>query len=178
MMEFHTIYPGWYPGRTVHIHLLVRVGTATLTSQLHCPDDITDQVLSQSPYEERPGRDTTNVTDQIFLTGGESAVLDVAPDGDGYRTAICLIFPTAERTPRLDRDRLVAAQQVHQHPGVLSRAVRSLVLDGEMPSMARRRAAQRDRGRGRRAAAGRGRRPVGDEQRVVVREARGRRSRS
>jgi protocatechuate 3,4-dioxygenase beta subunit len=23
MVAFHTIYPGWYPGRTVHIHLTV-----------------------------------------------------------------------------------------------------------------------------------------------------------
>ena len=23
MVEFRTIYPGWYPGRTVHIHLMV-----------------------------------------------------------------------------------------------------------------------------------------------------------
>src|SRR5436190_14637523 len=26
MVEFHTIYPGWYPGRTVHIHVMVHNG--------------------------------------------------------------------------------------------------------------------------------------------------------
>src|SRR3954462_11695708 len=35
MVEFRTIYPGWYPGRTVHIHVMVHVGDATLTSQLY-----------------------------------------------------------------------------------------------------------------------------------------------
>ena len=28
MVEFHTIYPGWYPGRTVHIHLMVHLQDA------------------------------------------------------------------------------------------------------------------------------------------------------
>ena len=98
MVEFHTIYPGWYPGRTVHIHLMVHIGAATLTSQLYFPDDINDLVLSQAPYAERPGRDTTNDADQIFSTGGDPAVLDVAPDGTGYRAAICLALPASEGT--------------------------------------------------------------------------------
>ena len=50
MVEFHTIYPGWYPGRTVHIHVMVHVGDATLTSQLYFPDDVNDDVLSVEPY--------------------------------------------------------------------------------------------------------------------------------
>ena len=99
MVEFHTIYPGWYPGRTVHIHLMVHHGPTTLTSQLYFPDDITDQVLSRAPYAERPGRDTTNATDEIFSTGGEPALVDVAPDGDGYQAAICLVLPAIEEAP-------------------------------------------------------------------------------
>lgn len=99
MVEFHTIYPGWYPGRTVHIHLMVHVGATTLTSQLYFSDDLNDRVLSQAPYAERPGRDTTNATDEIFTTGGEPAVVDVAPDGDGYRAAICLVLPAVEEAP-------------------------------------------------------------------------------
>jgi protocatechuate 3,4-dioxygenase beta subunit len=96
MVEFHTIYPGWYPGRTVHIHLMVHLGRTTLTSQLYFPDDINDHVLSQAPYAERPGRDTTNDTDEIFSTGGDPAVVDIRPEGDGYLTAICLALPTPE----------------------------------------------------------------------------------
>ena len=95
MVEFRTIYPGWYPGRTVHIHVLVRVGATTLTSQLYFPDELSDHVLSLKPYAERPGRDTTNGTDEIFPTGGDPAVLDVTPDSGGYRAAICLLLPTA-----------------------------------------------------------------------------------
>ena len=56
-------------------------------------------VLEQAPYAERPGRDTTNATDEIFSTGGEPALLDVAPDGDSYRAAICLVLPAVEEVP-------------------------------------------------------------------------------
>jgi protocatechuate 3,4-dioxygenase beta subunit len=96
MVEFHTIYPGWYLGRTVHIHLMVHLGATTLTSQLYFPDDTNDHVLAQAPYAERPGRDTTNATDEIFTTGGEPALVDVAPEGNGYQAAICLVLPTEE----------------------------------------------------------------------------------
>jgi protocatechuate 3,4-dioxygenase beta subunit len=93
MVEFRTIYPGWYPGRTVHIHLMVHADDAVLTSQLYFPDEISDEVLAAEPYAARPGRDTTNGTDEIFPTGGAPAVVDITPLDDGYRAAICLALP-------------------------------------------------------------------------------------
>jgi protocatechuate 3,4-dioxygenase beta subunit len=97
MVEFRTIYPGWYPGRTVHIHLMVHVDGAVLTSQLYFPDGLSDQVLARQPYARRHGRDTTNDSDEIFPTGGDPAILDVVPDGDGYLAAICLVIPHTRR---------------------------------------------------------------------------------
>jgi hypothetical protein len=70
-----------------------------MTSQLYFPDDLNDHVLSQAPYAERPGRDTTNAKDEIFTTGGEPALVDVAPDGDGYQAAICLVLPAVDEAP-------------------------------------------------------------------------------
>ena len=93
MVEFRTIYPGWYPGRTVHIHVMVRVADASFTSQLYFPESVTDAVFAQLPYAERPGRDTTNADDGIFPTGGEPAVLDVASTPDAQRAALCLVLP-------------------------------------------------------------------------------------
>jgi len=93
MVEFRTIYPGWYPGRTVHIHLMVHTSGAVLTSQLYFPDDISDTVFASEPYAQRPGRDTTNDTDTILPTGGEPAILDVVPASGGHRAAICLVVP-------------------------------------------------------------------------------------
>ena len=75
---------------------MVQFGGATLTSQLYFPDDVNDDVLSFTPYSQRPGRDTTNDTDEIFPTGGDPAVLDVTPDD---RAAICLVLPARSTKP-------------------------------------------------------------------------------
>ena len=93
MVEFRTIYPGWYPGRTVHIHAIVHSRVATLTSQLYFPDPINEEVMATGPYRTRPGRDTTNDTDTILPTGGTPAVLDIARATSGYRAGICLVLP-------------------------------------------------------------------------------------
>lgn len=92
MVEFRTIYPGWYPGRTVHIHLMVHADAGAFTSQLYFPHHVTDDVLASAPYAERPGRETTNDSDKIFPTGGVPAVLDIVPTGDGCRAGICLML--------------------------------------------------------------------------------------
>lgn len=99
MVEFTTIYPGWYPGRTVHIHLMVHTPERVYTSQLYFPDPISDRVLSRAPYAERPGRDTINDTDEIFPTGGDQAVLDVHPSDDRWRAGICLTVPATPAGP-------------------------------------------------------------------------------
>ena len=48
--SFVTIYPGWYPGRTVHIHFKIRSEATSdssleFTSQLFFDDAFTDQVV-------------------------------------------------------------------------------------------------------------------------------------
>jgi protocatechuate 3,4-dioxygenase beta subunit len=69
---FKTIYPGWYEGRTPHIHVRVRVFAAdettfTFTTQIFFEEETNDAVLATGPYNQRPHRDTTNATDSIFL---------------------------------------------------------------------------------------------------------------
>lgn len=93
MVEFDTIYPGWYPGRTVHIHVMVAVSETTYTSQLYFSEEVTAAVFDRDPYAQRPGRDTFNATDGIYGTGGVPAVLDVVPAGAGFRAGICLVLP-------------------------------------------------------------------------------------
>ncbi|MGH9083523.1 MAG: intradiol ring-cleavage dioxygenase [Acidimicrobiales bacterium] len=93
MVEFDTMYPGWYPGRTVHVHVIVRAAAVIFTSQLYFPDPVSDEVLATAPYAERPGRDTTNDTDTIFPTGGTPAVLSVEAGRGRYRAGACLSFP-------------------------------------------------------------------------------------
>lgn len=85
-VEFLTIYPGWYPGRTPHIHAKVHLDRRTmLTTQLYFDDAISERVYARPPYE--PGRDATNRGDGIF---DPSLVLALREDGDGYRGAISL----------------------------------------------------------------------------------------
>jgi protocatechuate 3,4-dioxygenase beta subunit len=100
MAEFRTIYPGWYPGRTVHIHVMVHTDDRMLTSQLYFPDPTTDAVFGRAPYAARPNRDTTNDRDEILGTGGAPAVLDIDAADDGYRAGICLVLPDASEPGR------------------------------------------------------------------------------
>ena len=72
-VRFLTIYPGWYSGRTVHIHSRVRIfsgdqTTTNFTTQFFFDDAITDQVYQLGPYAQRPSRDTLNVADSIYNT--------------------------------------------------------------------------------------------------------------
>ncbi|MBE9113542.1 intradiol ring-cleavage dioxygenase [Nodosilinea sp. LEGE 07298] len=87
--EFTTIYPGWYPGRTVHIHFKIRGSTAAsqgyeFTSQLYFDDALSDRVYAQAPYSDRGQRTTRNSNDGIFRSGGEQLVLPATQDGEGY----------------------------------------------------------------------------------------------
>src|SRR5213079_3102316 len=51
---FKTVYPGWYQGRAVHIHVKVHVGGNVVhTGQLFFPDTLTDQVYKAAPYRAR-----------------------------------------------------------------------------------------------------------------------------
>lgn len=87
-VEFTTIYPGWYSGRTVHFHYKVRLFNGTtrtfdFTSQLVFDDMLTDQVYTQAPYNARPNRSTRNSNDGIAQQGGSAILLNVTPDGAG-----------------------------------------------------------------------------------------------
>jgi protocatechuate 3,4-dioxygenase beta subunit len=77
--EFQTIYPGWYRGRTVHIHVKVHVGGAVVhTGQLYFPDTLTAKVFQAAPYKSRAAaRDTFNTDDSIYLSGGRQSTLSL-----------------------------------------------------------------------------------------------------
>jgi protocatechuate 3,4-dioxygenase beta subunit len=89
--EFLTIYPGWYQGRTVHIHFKIRTVAGSkqayeFTSQLYLDETITDQVHKQTPYNSRGQRTTTNSTDSLFRRGGRELTLALIGDVQGYTT--------------------------------------------------------------------------------------------
>lgn len=97
---FTTIYPGWYPGRTVHTHIKLRIGNYTFTSQLFFDDLLTDQVFLQQPYVQRGPRSTRNPDDGIYQNGGSQMLLTVVPDGQGgYTTTFDIGLAITGGTP-------------------------------------------------------------------------------
>ncbi|WP_375510372.1 intradiol ring-cleavage dioxygenase [uncultured Nostoc sp.] len=88
-VQFTTIYPGWYQGRTVHIHFKVRTDVPSaqnyeFTSQLYFDDSITDQVHTQTPYASKGQRQLKNAGDGIFQDGGEQMLLKLTKTSLGY----------------------------------------------------------------------------------------------
>jgi protocatechuate 3,4-dioxygenase beta subunit len=80
-----TIYPGWYRGRTVHIHVKVHAGGRVVhTGQLYFPDKVSDTVYKRSPYSSRGARDTRNSQDGIYGQGGARSTVGVSARGGGY----------------------------------------------------------------------------------------------
>jgi protocatechuate 3,4-dioxygenase beta subunit len=87
--RFTTVYPGWYPGRTVHIHFKVRTPgdgrrAHEHTSQLYFDDELTDRIHARPPYDTKGQRNRRNDRDGIFRRGGDRLLLDLAADGEGY----------------------------------------------------------------------------------------------
>ena len=83
---FRTIYPGWYPGRAIHIHLKMHVGGRSgsgaysgghvaHTGQLFFSDTMSDRVARLSPYSRRTVTRTRNRQDSIYAGAGSSALL-------------------------------------------------------------------------------------------------------
>lgn len=88
-VQFTTIYPGWYPGRTVHIHFKVRANDKSgrgqeLTSQLYFDDALTDRIHAQSPYAGKGPRTVKNHRDGLFRSGGGQLMLSPVQSGQGY----------------------------------------------------------------------------------------------
>src|SRR5256714_3588807 len=76
LASFRTVYPGWYQGRTVHIHVKAHAGGNVVhTGQLYFSDLVTDAAYRRLPYSRRPNRDVRNAQDSIFRGGRLQALL-------------------------------------------------------------------------------------------------------
>jgi protocatechuate 3,4-dioxygenase beta subunit len=82
IVQFSTVYPGWYRGRTVHVHFKVHLDSRTLlTSQLYFDENVTSAVYSRAPYSTHTGRDRFNRDDTIF---DQTLIMTLRQEGDGY----------------------------------------------------------------------------------------------
>lgn len=108
---FTTIFPGWYEGRTVHIHLKVLEG-GTLgdtwtgghvahVGQAFFDEDQTAEMLTADAYLIHTGDRTRNEEDSIFNQAGPGAMttltpLDPSDPAKGYRGEFtCMVDPEA-----------------------------------------------------------------------------------
>ena len=91
-VRFVSIYPGWYPGRAVHVHFKVRSpavkGAAAgagheFTSQFYFDEALNDKVFAAAPYA-RAGDRTRNAQDGIYRAGGQRLMLAPVQSGQGY----------------------------------------------------------------------------------------------
>jgi len=104
-VQFLTVYPGWYPGRTVHIHAKVRTFdpfgevVTEVSTQLFFDDAVTDAVLDSAAYAGRGPRDTRNATDSV-LRGQEPRLVTLTGDVEsGLRGVIDLGVMVGEIKP-------------------------------------------------------------------------------
>lgn len=82
IVQFTTIFPGWYPGRTTHIHAKVHLARqSVLSTQLYFPDETAIEVNAARPYRDNIGRPTLNAEDGFF---SEDAVMIVSRQADRY----------------------------------------------------------------------------------------------
>ena len=89
---FQTLYPGWYQGRAVHIHVKAHVGGNVVhTGQLFFPAAITNAVYQNAPYSTHGTTpDTSNAGDSIFRNGGNRGMLTLRKSGSGYTGSISM----------------------------------------------------------------------------------------
>jgi len=98
-VQFATVYPGWYDGRAIHIHVKVpnfegSNETLEWTSQFYLNNSINEQVHTQPPYSSHGPVDMTNEEDFIYAgpssdgliqtNTGQHLMLKLNEDERGY----------------------------------------------------------------------------------------------
>ncbi len=96
MVLFETIYPGWYSGRITHIHFQVFLyssSTATATSQIAFPEDITREVYDSALYAAH-GQNTSVPSfsqDNVFSDGTTYQMAEVTGDVENRYVAMLTV---------------------------------------------------------------------------------------
>lgn len=104
-VEFRTIYPGWYVGRTIHIHFKVRMldeqqrATYDFTSQLFFGEEQNDAVLAKPPYDARGPRRVRNERDGVYMArqadgtvAGRHLTAKLGDDEQGKQAEFAIAF--------------------------------------------------------------------------------------
>jgi protocatechuate 3,4-dioxygenase beta subunit len=81
-VRFDSIFPGWYRGRTPHVHMKVSVGGNEVhTGQVFFRQAVQRNVYRQGAYASRGLADTTNASDSIYRQAGAQALMSLTRRG-------------------------------------------------------------------------------------------------
>jgi protocatechuate 3,4-dioxygenase beta subunit len=105
-VTFNTVIPGWYQGRTTHIHLRVRssysnassTSDGTNTTQLFFDQSFVDTLdTTVTPYSAEGKNNTTNANDHVFTgeTKGANLLSLVGNETSGYVASVTVGIPIA-----------------------------------------------------------------------------------
>jgi protocatechuate 3,4-dioxygenase beta subunit len=94
-VRFGTIYPGWYHGRTAHIHFKIFLdGNFVLTGQIFLPDALSEFIYrTAAPYSARTEqRDTSNATDGVLRASGSghASFCNIKEEADHYLASLVI----------------------------------------------------------------------------------------
>lgn len=100
-VRFDTIYPGWYQGRTTHIHVKIKIGGHwVLNAQVYLPDALNEFIYTSHPdYVRDIERDTINALDQFREPTGYSTLAHLRERKEGYTATLTLIVDPEARAP-------------------------------------------------------------------------------
>ncbi|EKE73662.1 intradiol ring-cleavage dioxygenase [Gallaecimonas xiamenensis] len=84
-VNFKSCFPGWYSGRTIHIHFKVRSNSSeSLTSQFCFPESLTSDVCANHPeYSGRGLQDTSLARDNVYGGQYQDYLFDWQQNEDG-----------------------------------------------------------------------------------------------
>jgi protocatechuate 3,4-dioxygenase beta subunit len=93
--RFATIYPGWYPGRTPHIHFKVLLDANSLvTGQLYFADDLSTHIYAgNAPYRGRKAKRDMLANEEDFIfqdQGGADTRVSVTEESGSYRASLII----------------------------------------------------------------------------------------
>jgi protocatechuate 3,4-dioxygenase beta subunit len=88
LVNFTSIFPGWYPGRSphIHVHIFDASGKTLLITQIAFPKEVCDIVYGTAKTFYTKGlQDTTNANDGIFRDGFATELAGLSGNiTDGY----------------------------------------------------------------------------------------------
>ncbi|MBV9849916.1 MAG: twin-arginine translocation pathway signal protein [Armatimonadetes bacterium] len=104
MVTFTTIIPGWYQGRTTHIHLRVRskyseassTSDGSNTTQVFFSQTLLDSIYTNvAPYNTKGTDTTTNASDRVYTsqTHGENELVLTGDNTNGYAATFAIYLP-------------------------------------------------------------------------------------